>query len=217
MKIEYHLRGIARKRLAIHVGEFARTGVCYRGSPGYEYDIGIYSVDQEGALVIPDGMNHQRLLTYLSGLGYTSNETNASPSYTTLAKGTVTYPRSDFSSQDLDNLRQLVGSKAVLIMKSLGVDALPIEVSKDIVMFPWLPETVDGKTAKAVDHLIRAMCDMAHTQKTIRAVERPIDNDKYAFRCFLLRLGFIGEKYQEERKTLLARLLGLAAFREEKK
>ncbi len=39
------------------------------------------------------------------------------------------------------------------------------------------------------------------------------DNDKYAFRCFLLRLGFIGDEYKAARKILLGNLTGNSAFR----
>ena len=38
-------------------------------------------------------------------------------------------------------------------------------------------------------------------------------NEKYAFRCFLLRLGFIGEEYKVERKILLKNLTGSSAFK----
>ena len=39
------------------------------------------------------------------------------------------------------------------------------------------------------------------------------DNEKYAFRCFLLRLGMIGADYKAARKVLLRRLTGSSAFR----
>ena len=39
------------------------------------------------------------------------------------------------------------------------------------------------------------------------------DNEKYAFRCFLLRLGMIGEEYKPVRRVLLRRLTGSSAFR----
>ena len=39
------------------------------------------------------------------------------------------------------------------------------------------------------------------------------DNDKYTFRCFLLRLGFIGNDYKATRKVLLKNLTGNSAFR----
>jgi len=54
---------------------------------------------------------------------------------------------------------------------------------------------------------------MALNQKRIIAKEKPVDNDKYAFRCFLLRLGFIGEDYKTERKILLRNLSGSSAFK----
>lgn len=38
-------------------------------------------------------------------------------------------------------------------------------------------------------------------------------DEKYAFRCFLLRLGFIGEEYKVERKILLKNLTGSSAFK----
>jgi hypothetical protein len=40
-----------------------------------------------------------------------------------------------------------------------------------------------------------------------------VENEKYTFRCFLLRLGFIGEEYKETRKVLLKNLSGSSAFK----
>ena len=54
---------------------------------------------------------------------------------------------------------------------------------------------------------------MARAQKRITAKEKDTDNDKYAFRCFLLRLGFIGESFKQERKILLRNLSGSGAFK----
>ena len=56
-------------------------------------------------------------------------------------------------------------------------------------------------------------CDMARNQKRITAREKDTGNDKYAFRCFLLRLGFIGAEYKTERKILLRNLTGNGAFK----
>ena len=54
---------------------------------------------------------------------------------------------------------------------------------------------------------------MAKRQKRVVAVVADADNDKYAFRCFLLRLGFIGDEYKIARKVLLRYLTGNSAFR----
>ena len=37
--------------------------------------------------------------------------------------------------------------------------------------------------------------------------------EKYAFRCFLLRLGFIGNEYKAERKILLKNLSGNSSWK----
>ncbi|NCC69938.1 MAG: virulence protein, partial [Clostridia bacterium] len=47
----------------------------------------------------------------------------------------------------------------------------------------------------------------------VNSTEKAVENEKYAFRCFLLRLGFIGSEYKSERKILLANLTGSSAFK----
>ncbi len=54
---------------------------------------------------------------------------------------------------------------------------------------------------------------MARRQKRVVATLLETDNDKYAFRCFLLRLGFISDEYKIARKVLLKNLSGNSAFR----
>ena len=54
---------------------------------------------------------------------------------------------------------------------------------------------------------------MARNQKRVNAKEKDTDNEKYAFRCFLLRLGFIGDEYKIARKILLRNFSGSSAFK----
>lgn len=72
------------------------------------------------------------------------------------------------------------------------------------------------EAVKAYTHFVSALYDMARNQKRVTAKEKETDNDKYAFRCFLLRLGFIGEDYKAERKILLRNLSGSSAFKSPK-
>ena len=85
------------------------------------------------------------------------------------------------------------------------------------ISFPWFETQPDADVAKAAMELIAALCRTAKTQKRVTAKEREVANEKYAFRCFLLRLGFIGAEYKETRKTLLRNLSGNGAFRDGKK
>jgi hypothetical protein len=56
---------------------------------------------------------------------------------------------------------------------------------------------------------------MAKTLKRVNTIAKTAgeDNEKYAFRCFLLRLGFIGPEYKNMRKVLLLKLSGNSAFK----
>ena len=53
---------------------------------------------------------------------------------------------------------------------------------------------------------------MAKEAKRVTATEKDVESEKYAFRGFLLRLGFIGADSKEQRKLLLKNLSGSAAF-----
>jgi len=107
----------------------------------------------------------------------------------------------------------LVQSKATLIKKALGTDRLTIEQTDDRLCFPWFSGSLTSEEVNAYARFIGALCAMAKNQQRVTATEKVYDNEKYAFRCFLLRLGFIGPDYKEERKILLSKLTGSAAFK----
>ena len=111
------------------------------------------------------------------------------------------------------NLQNLLESKKTLICKALGIDRLPVDVEETRVTFSWFRELPDADRVKAYTHFIAALCEMSIAQKRISATEKLAENEKYAFRCFLLRLGFIGSEYKEERKILLENLSGSSAFK----
>ncbi|SDN05156.1 hypothetical protein [Acetanaerobacterium elongatum] len=129
----------------------------------------------------------------------------------------IEMPRSSFTETALDNLKRLVESKGSLIKKALGAETLELEITDDKVRFPWFEDGTDADAVKAYTHFVAALCEMARVQKRITAKEKETDNDKYAFRCFLLRLGFIGSAYKEERKILLRNLSGSSAFKDGQK
>lgn len=126
----------------------------------------------------------------------------------------IEMPADGFTNEAFDNLQKLVASKSSLIKKAIGAETLAIERLENTLKFPWFTLTPDcSEKAKAYTHLVTALCDMAKRQKRVNASEKPVVNEKYAFRCFLLRLGFIGAEYKGERKILLSRLTGSSAFK----
>jgi hypothetical protein len=122
-------------------------------------------------------------------------------------------PRSLFTEAHIVNLHGIVESKGNLIKKALGVSELPILLEDAKVCFPWFPAWTKPEELVAYEQFICRICDMARNQKRINAKEKEVDNEKYAFRCFLLRLGFIGDEHKTSRKILLRNLSGSSAFK----
>ena len=66
---------------------------------------------------------------------------------------------------------------------------------------------------KAFIQLCLGMCELAHMTKYTSAKPQQQDNEKYALRCWLLRLGFIGDEFKTAREILLRNMMGNAAWR----
>ena len=122
-------------------------------------------------------------------------------------------PRADFPDIVLENLKGLVESKAALIKKALNIESIPIIVTEELISFPWFQGECSAEEVKAYTHFVTALCERAKKQTRVNSTEKSVDNEKYAFRCFLLRLGFIGPEYKTERKILLSKLSGSSAFK----
>jgi len=135
------------------------------------------------------------------------------PAYGELNHLTIELPRSAFTDMALENLKRLVESKSALIKKALGTDYTPIITGDETISFPWFQGELTSDEVKAYTHFVTALCEMAKTQQRVNATEKQVDNEKYAFRCFLLRLGFVGSEFKTERKILLKNLSGNSAFK----
>ena len=127
---------------------------------------------------------------------------------------TIELPRHDFTDVALENLNRLIESKSSLIKKALGTDRIPIIIREATVSFPWFQVELTSVEVKACTHFVSALCEMAKKQKRVNATEKQVENEQYAFRCFLLRLGFVGPEYKAYRKFLLKNLSGNSAFRD---
>ncbi len=220
MVIKYNVTGAARKALVNAVGEIVGTKPEYLGMPSAAYRIDCFTVTKEGALEFDDRADSgktEHLLESLEKRGFKAAENVGgklpaeaeSPSQGETAALTVAIPLDMVNTENLNNL---IASKAGLIKKALGITELPVNINEDSVSFPWF-DKVDGDSAKAYTHFISALCKLAKDSKRISAVEKPAENEKYAFRCFLLRLGFIGTEYKTERQVLLKNLAGSSAFK----
>lgn len=214
MKANYNVTGDERKALVGIISETVGTKPVYMRMPTCNYVIAGITVEKDGMMVWDERTDQdtiEAVIIALAAAGFNpvKDEEAASDEYGL----TVQMPKASFTEGTLDNLKKLVEAKGGLIKKALGVTKLPITEKDDKISFPWFSTELDADEVKAYTHFIAALCEMARNQKRVTAKEKETDNDKYAFRCFLLRLGFIGADYKTERKILLRNLSGSSAFR----
>ena len=228
MQVNYNVTGAQRKELVKAISSATGAKAKYMGMPTAAYEIDYFSVTKDGTLLFDDRADSEEVEQVLEAIaaagfeckpqggGNSEVEEAAEPEENAPQAATegltVAVPRDSLSDSAIENLQRIVDSKAALMKKAIGTDSLPIEVTEERVSFPWFTE-MDGDSARAYTHLVSALCEMARNAKRVTATEKEVDNEKYAFRCFLLRLGFIGAEYKTERKILLKNLTGSSAFK----
>lgn len=210
MKTKMNLNRTTRKALVAAIAEITGEKAIYRATPTCNYDIGEIAVTKDGSIVYPDGSD---ILTALAAAGFFPEEAEAVTEAEEPTGLTVSLPEDGFTETALDNLRKLVDAKASLMRKALGADRLDITVADDKVSFPWWDRMPEPEEAQAYMSFFAALCAMAKEAKRVLAKEAEVESEKYAFRCFLLRLGFIGNDSKAARKILLHNLSGHSAFR----
>ena len=223
MRIEFHRTGAERKALVTAIGEILEVRPQYKGMPSAAYEIGYFTVTKEGTLEFDDRADSgevENLLEQLADRGIVAAPAEMAQAWLNaraeeLSKASENEPQEANVglTVEIPLLTKLLEAKGKLIRKALGISELSIEILEDRVAFPWFEELPDSDAAKAYTHFISALCEMSRNAKRVTATEKPVENEKYAFRCFLLRLGFIGSEYKMERKILLKNLTGSSAFK----
>lgn len=94
---------------------------------------------------------------------------------------------------------------------SAALEGLKITTEK--VTFTGFPTAPDHEHLTAFAQLAVLMNQQAISQKRIQAKDVNDENEKYALRTWLLRLGMNGPDFKETRKILMENLSGHAAFR----
>lgn len=209
MELNFHVTGSERKRLVTAMAELLHCEVQYLGVPSCAYRVGDFLVEKTGVVRFADSVDDNLLRQLTQNL---EREGFSADAATGLA---IQIPMPDQAT--LANLYALVEAKGSLIKKALDVKDLPIRRLGDRLEFPWFPADAEPEEVKTYLHFVTALCNLAQSQKWVSSREKPVENEKYAFRCFLLRLGFIGSEFKAERKILLRNLTGSSAFKSSKK
>lgn len=290
--LKFELNIADRKTLANRMKELTGIHPYYTRAPLYAYDIGNYTIDRDGNLLVePENADAELLTTLLNeGLirgGESIESTGDQPENTepteNLAEEPVAeaepddtaedepdtegsesedrpeevpldmelaFPTSQHNGVSLRNLVNLIYSRGRLISKATGghfhvetdlvetlrddsctytvanfIEALKsyeaqcgtamegLVITEEKVSFTGFPTASDYDHLTAFGHLAILMNQQAISQKRIQAKDINDENEKYALRTWLLRLGMNGPDFKETRKILMENLSGHAAFR----
>lgn len=213
--------GGARKEFVKAICVIVGAESKYLGAPTMAYRIGEVTVTKNGDIETADGFDSSELVSALKQRGFCpvtgENEDSGEvvereeqPPQNAKNAFAIEMPKQSANKQ---NLRNILAAKDELIKKALGVSGLPIETTGQTIKFPWFERLLESDEVKAYTKFIASLCKLSIELKRTSAEPKEIVNEKYAFRCFLLRLGFIGESFKEDRKILLKRLNGSSAFK----
>ena len=290
--LKFELNIADRKILANRMEELTGIHPYYTRAPLYAYDIGNYTIDRDGNLLVePENADAELLTTLLNeGVirgGESVESTDDQPENTepteNLAEEPVAeaepddtaedepdaeesesedqpeevpldlelaFPTSQHNGVSLRNLVNLIYSRGRLISKATGghfhvetdlvetlrddsctytvanfIEALKsyeaqcgtamegLVITEEKVSFTGFPTASDYDHLTAFGHLAILMNQQAISQKRIQAKDVNDENEKYALRTWLLRLGMNGPDFKETRKILMENLSGHAAFR----
>lgn len=204
MEIKFNIEKSQRKALAQKIAEISGNTVQYLGAPTFSYQIGNFMLNKDTVLTAE--AVDEKILAELANTGF-HYEVNAEPD-----KLTVQMPLALLNERTLNRIRRIIENKGELFKSAFKTDSLEFQVTEKTVDFPWFTLEQDGD-AEAYSTFISTLCKFAKNQNRINNKPDTSDNKKYAFRCFLIRLGMIGTDFKAARKVLLRNLTGSSAFR----
>ena len=231
--LHYTLVGEQRKQMAQVISEIIQEKVVYKRVPTCAYQIGSFTISKDGVLSWTEDTDAEMVKGVVAGLqmmGFaaktelhiaeqTDSSEKAAPDEVPEEgsvdsnKLTVEIPLKLMNEATLANLDRLIEGKGNLIRKAIGANSLAYEVTDGKVLFPWFTLSGDADEVLAYTQLISKLVEQSRTAKRVIMKEKKVENEKYAFRCFLLRLGFIGDEYKAARRVLLKNLTGNGAWK----
>jgi len=232
MKFRFGLENGKRRPLANALGEAMNAEVRYLGAPTFCFEVGGCLLDRDGLVDIPVEAPPIEVLSKLAAAGFHAEGIGPGPKAPVREKPIqeemeksepagegfiIPIPAQDFNAHTRDNLDKLLAAKGGLVMAALGVGRLQYSEDHGYLAFDLYDSQPEQKELIACTHLLNALYNTAREQVRVTAkAQADIENPKYAMRCFLLKLGFIGPEYKETRSLLLSRLPGNGSFKSKK-
>lgn len=242
MRFTFKVTGLERKLVAWTIANTAGEQAKYSGAPSFEYTTGGWIIGKQGIVTTPEtgslrtvfdalkvaGASTEGNLTVTMPMdGHTGNTLRnlANLIWTKqvlIQKAFTRYETiipSSFikaiNAVPIDTLEDFVSvvNNAIEAGEITGNSDLDIDLVDQTIGFNFFNATLDVEEINAYGVFCRMLNEQSKKQKSTTIKQKEIENEKYEFRCYLLKLGFIGEEFKAERKILLARLSGDGAFR----
>ncbi len=230
MKIGYNVPREQRKEMVKLISEVLDGAeIKYLRVPSCSYLVGGFEVTRTMELVYEDDVEQEtvdKVLNALSHAGYQSEdalvekeseeEEETMEEQQTAVEGdlvTISLPN-DLDEQAKQNLDAIIAGRKTLFQEAFESKSLTYEERDGQICFPWFHNT-SGEEIDAYSLFLTRLIRYAKESKRITAKDKAADNPRYAFRCFLLRLGFIGQEFKAARKILLRPLSGSSSFRDQ--
>lgn len=209
MKTRIRMKIIGDRKQAMGlVAGILNSEARYLGMPTGAYESNGWSIDRHMTLASPviDSGDTNTLRQILDVLLQAACTTSGQLEVDVLPDGM------DISNGE--KIQSLLGSKASLIQKAFGTkEALMISAFEKGFAFRFYSASLEYADVLTAIQFSCCVHDQAVSQKRITGKDKSLDNERYAFRNFLNRLGCIGLEYKLLRKTLCKRLSGNSAFK----
>ena len=223
MEIKYNITGSARKEFVKAISEIVGEPSNYLGMPSCAYTIGSsYTVTKEGNLEVSDDAPTNKtawLMAELEKRGYTAepiDDPEDADEQVGYSIGLHITELSDkpFSEKTLEKLRAIIAGHEELFKKSLGTGSeLKTEWEEDNLWFDWFDHMIRQEQVDIYSTFFKALYRFAENAKRVNETHKPVENEKFAMRTFLNRIGLSGSEHKPLRKELLKNLSGSSAFR----
>lgn len=228
MKIDYNVTGAEKKKLVQAISKATGYEAKYLKLPTLGHQVGPYFISRDGVVevdenepTVDDAINGAVAAGFIGTIEADPEGGELQDVYTAPAgeeetfMGSVSITKDGMTPAMIENLQKIIISKASLIKQAFGTETLPVLEEHDKITFSWFPN-MDPDNGPAYIEFISALRKMAMETKRVTMSDSEVENPKYAWRCFLLRLGFIGPEYKNTRKILMKNFSGSSAFKHKK-
>ena len=118
----------------------------------------------------------------------------------------------NLSDEAYSNLEKIIASKQTLMKHAFQSEAITVERKDGQIIFSGFTAS-DGEHTDAYLRYITLLTKFVKEAKRVTGKDYPVDNEKFAFRCFIIRIGMVGAEYKKARKILLENLTGNSSWK----